>query len=153
MRNPLYTTFVDLKKAVDSVNRLGLWKIMQKFGCPQHFTHMVRQLHDEMMARITNSRIISEAFVVAIVVNQGCAFALTLISLMFTAMLMDAYRDEQPGIHIAYRTDEHLNGKRIQAATRLSAATVHDALSPDDCALSTKIEENKQRSMRLYVDP
>ncbi|VDL94979.1 unnamed protein product [Schistocephalus solidus] len=38
-------------------------------------------------------------------VNQGCVLAPTLFSLMFSAMLMDAYCDEQPGIRIAYRTD------------------------------------------------
>ncbi|VDL89544.1 unnamed protein product [Schistocephalus solidus] len=41
MRNNLYTTFADLKKAFDTVNRNGLWKIMQKIGCPERFTHMV----------------------------------------------------------------------------------------------------------------
>ncbi|VDM03957.1 unnamed protein product [Schistocephalus solidus] len=46
----LYTTFVDRTKAFDMVNRDGLWKVMQKFGCPERFTHMVRQFHDGMMA-------------------------------------------------------------------------------------------------------
>ncbi|BHF62952.1 hypothetical protein SprV_0200594100 [Sparganum proliferum] len=50
MRTHLYSTFVDLTKAFDTVNREGLWKIMQKFGCPERFTRMVRQLHDGMMA-------------------------------------------------------------------------------------------------------
>ncbi|VDL98158.1 unnamed protein product, partial [Schistocephalus solidus] len=34
MRTYLYTTFVDLTKAFDTVNCDGLWKVMQKFGCP-----------------------------------------------------------------------------------------------------------------------
>nr|VZI47633.1 unnamed protein product [Spirometra erinaceieuropaei] len=34
MRIHLYSTFVDLTKAFDTVNREGMWKIMQKFGCP-----------------------------------------------------------------------------------------------------------------------
>ncbi|BHF82815.1 hypothetical protein SprV_0802595400 [Sparganum proliferum] len=46
MRTHLYSNFVDLTKAFDTVNREGLWKIMQKFGCPERFTQMVRQLHD-----------------------------------------------------------------------------------------------------------
>ncbi|VDM02078.1 unnamed protein product [Schistocephalus solidus] len=32
MRTHLYTTFVDLMKAFDTVNHDGLWKIIQKFG-------------------------------------------------------------------------------------------------------------------------
>nr|VZI09500.1 unnamed protein product [Spirometra erinaceieuropaei] len=54
MRTHLYSTFVDLTKAFDTVNREGLWKIMQKFGCPERFTQMVRQLHDGDVA--TGSR-------------------------------------------------------------------------------------------------
>ncbi|BHF61155.1 hypothetical protein SprV_0100412700 [Sparganum proliferum] len=40
MRTHLYSTFVDLTKAFDTVNREGLWKIMQKFGCPERFIQM-----------------------------------------------------------------------------------------------------------------
>nr|VZI44597.1 unnamed protein product [Spirometra erinaceieuropaei] len=105
MRTHLYSTFVDLTKAFDTVNREGLWKIMQKFGCPERFTQMVRQLHDGMMARVTHNGAVSEAFAVTNGVMQGCVLAPTLFSLMFSAMLMDAYRDERPGIRIAYRTD------------------------------------------------
>ncbi|VDL93131.1 unnamed protein product [Schistocephalus solidus] len=43
-------------------------------------------------------------------VKQGCILAPTLFSLMFSAMLMDAYCDERPRIRIAYRMDgSHLN--------------------------------------------
>ncbi|BHF79472.1 hypothetical protein SprV_0702259200 [Sparganum proliferum] len=108
MRTHLYSTFVDLTKAFDTVNRKGLWKIMQKFGCPERFTQMVRQLHDGMMARVMDNGAVSEAFAVTNGVKQGCVLAPTLFSLMFSAMLMDAYRDERPGIRIAYRTDGQL---------------------------------------------
>ncbi|BHF63558.1 hypothetical protein SprV_0200655200 [Sparganum proliferum] len=97
MRTHLYSTFVDLTKAFDTVNREGLWKIIQKFGCPERLTEMVRQLHDGMMARVTDNGAVSEAFAVTNGVKQGCVLAPTLFSLMFSAMLMDAYRgDEHP---------------------------------------------------------
>nr|VZI17391.1 unnamed protein product [Spirometra erinaceieuropaei] len=35
MRTHLYSTFVDLTKSSDTVNREGLWKIMQEFDCPK----------------------------------------------------------------------------------------------------------------------
>uniref|UniRef100_A0A183TEF2 Reverse transcriptase domain-containing protein n=1 Tax=Schistocephalus solidus TaxID=70667 RepID=A0A183TEF2_SCHSO len=94
MQTHLYATFLDLTKAFDTVNRDGLWKFMQKFGCPEWFTHMVHQLRDGMMAHVT------EAFAVTKEVKQGCVLSPTLLSLMFSAMLMDTYRDEHPGIHI-----------------------------------------------------
>ncbi|VDL89073.1 unnamed protein product [Schistocephalus solidus] len=105
-----------------------------------------------MIARITDNGSVSEAFAVTNGVKQGCALAPTLFSLMFSAMLMDAYRDEQPGIRIAYRTDGHLlNSRRMQAPTRVSTTTVHDLLFADDCALNTVTEEDVQRSMDLFA--
>nr|VZI39478.1 unnamed protein product [Spirometra erinaceieuropaei] len=151
MRTHLYPTFVDLTIAFDTVNREGLWKIMQKFGCPERFTQMVRQLHDGMMARVTDNGAVSEAFAVTNGVKQGCVLAPTLFSLMFSAMLMDAYRDERPGIRIAYRTDGHLlNRRRMNFQSRVSTATVHELLFADDCALNTTSEVEMQRSMDLF---
>nr|VZI53039.1 unnamed protein product [Spirometra erinaceieuropaei] len=151
MRTHLYSTFVDLTKAFDTMNREGLWKIMQKFGCPERFTQMVRQLHDGMMARVTDNGAVSEAFAVTNGVKQGCVLAPTLFSLMFSAMLMDAYRDERPGIRIAYRTDGHLlHQRRMHFKSRVSTATVHELLFGDDCALNTTSEEEMQRSMDLF---
>nr|VZI46091.1 unnamed protein product [Spirometra erinaceieuropaei] len=70
---------------------------------------------------------------------------------MFSAMLMDAYRDERPGIRIAYRTDGHLlNQRRMNFRSRVSTATVHELLFADDCALNTTSEEEVQRSMDLF---
>nr|VZI52258.1 unnamed protein product [Spirometra erinaceieuropaei] len=151
MRIHLYSTFVDLTKAFDSVNREGLWKIMQKFGCPERFTQMVRQLHDGMTARVTDNGAVSEAFAVNKEVKQGCVLAPTLFSLMFSAMLMDAYRDERHGNRIAYRTDGHLlNQLRMHFQSRVSTTTVHELLFADDCALNTTSEEEMQRSMDLF---
>ncbi|VDM00392.1 unnamed protein product [Schistocephalus solidus] len=67
---------------------------------------------------------VSEAFGVTNGVKQGCVLAPNLFSLMFSAMLMDAYRDEPPWIRITYRTDGHLlNSRRMQAPTRVSTTT------------------------------
>ncbi|VDM01724.1 unnamed protein product [Schistocephalus solidus] len=105
-------------------------KVMRKFGCPERFAHMVHQLHDGMTVRVNDNGPVSEAFAVTNRGKQGCILAPTLFSLMFSAMLMDAYRDEQSGIRIAYRTDGHLlNSRRMQATTRVSTATVHDSPS------------------------
>ncbi|BHF66667.1 hypothetical protein SprV_0200968900 [Sparganum proliferum] len=151
MRTHLYSTFADLTKAFDTVNREGLWKIMRKFGCPERFIETVRQLHDGMMARVTDNGAVSEAFAVTDGVKQGCVLAPTLFSLMFSAMLMDAYRDERPGIRIAYRTDGHLlNQRRMHFQSRVSTTTVHELLFADDCALNTTSEEEMQRSMDLF---
>nr|VZI41690.1 unnamed protein product [Spirometra erinaceieuropaei] len=151
LRTHLYSTFVDLTKAFDTVNREGLWNIMRKFGCPERFTQMVRQLNDGMMAQVTDIGAVSEAFAVTSGVKQGCVLAPTLFSLTFSAILMDAYRDERPGIRIAYRTVGHLlNQRRMHFQSRVSTTNVHELLFADDFALNTTSEEEMQRSMDLF---
>ncbi|VDL95535.1 unnamed protein product [Schistocephalus solidus] len=62
MRTHLYTTFEDLTKALDSMNRDRLWKITQKFDCHDRFTQNASQLHDGITARVTDNGTVSEAF-------------------------------------------------------------------------------------------
>ncbi|VDL97585.1 unnamed protein product [Schistocephalus solidus] len=106
-----------------------------------------------MMARVTDNGTVSEAFAVTNGMKQGWVLAPTLFSLMFSAMLMDAYRDESPGFRITYRTDGHLlNSRRMQAPTQVSTNTVHDLLFADDCALNTVTEDDMQRSMDIFAN-
>ena len=102
----LYTTFVDLTKAFDTVSRDGLWKIMSKFGCPDKFIQVVRQLHDGMQAQVLDDRKSSTPFPVTNGVKQGCVLAPTLFSMMFSAMLTDAF--EKPTQ--AWTSDTELMG-------------------------------------------
>nr|VZI02831.1 unnamed protein product [Spirometra erinaceieuropaei] len=112
---------------------------------------MVRQLHDGMMARVTDKGAVSEAFAASNGVKQGCVLAPTLFSLMCSVMLKDAYRDECPGIRIVYRTDGHLlNQRRMHFQSRVSTTTVHELFFADDCALNTTSDEEMQWSMDLF---
>ncbi|VDM02514.1 unnamed protein product [Schistocephalus solidus] len=125
---------------------------MQNFGCPERFTRMVRQLHDDMIARVTDNGAVSEALAVTNGVKQDCVLALKLFSIMFSAMIMNAYRDERPGLRIAYRVDGRLFNQRwMHFNSRVSTATVHELLFPDDSALDATIEGGMQRSMDLFA--
>ena len=90
-------TFVDLTKAFDTVSRDGLWKIMAKFGCPPRYIAMVQQFHDGMQARVQYDGEYSEPFPVTNGVKQGCVMAPTLFSMMFSAILTDAFQDVDAG--------------------------------------------------------
>nr|VZI32425.1 unnamed protein product [Spirometra erinaceieuropaei] len=112
---------------------------------------MARQLHDGTMMRFTDYGAVSEAFTVTNGVKQGCFLTPTLFSLMFSAMLMDAYLDERLGIRIAYRTDGHiLKQRRMLFQSRVSTPTVHELLIADDCALNANAEEDTQKNTDLF---
>ena len=102
-RQDLCIPFVDLNKAFDSESRESLWKILAKFGCPEKFVKMVRLFHDDVVARVLNDGGSSEPFQVTNEVKLGCVLAPTPFSMMFAAMLMEAFKDSSTGIPIRYR--------------------------------------------------
>ena len=53
-------------------------------------------------------------------VKQGCVLASTLFSMMFSAMLTDAFQDGDNGIPIRYHFDGNLsNLRRLQAKSKM----------------------------------
>ena len=141
-------TFVDLTKAFDTVSRDGLWKIMAKFGCPPRFIAMVRQFHDGMQARVQNDGEFSEPFEVTNGVKQGCVLAPTLFSMMFSAMLMDAFQDSDTGFPIRYRFDGNIfNLRRLQAKTKVKTDVLDELLYADDMDKNANTEAKMQRAM------
>ena len=128
-------TSVDLTKAFDTVSREGLWKIMAKFGCPAKFIAMVRLFHDGMLARVQNDGEFSDPFPVTNGVKQGCVLASTLFSMMFSAMLTDAFQDGDNGIPIMYRFDgKFFNLRRLQAKSKVQTEVLDEFLFADDMA-------------------
>nr|VZI34625.1 unnamed protein product [Spirometra erinaceieuropaei] len=146
----LHTTFGDLTKAFNTLSRGRLWKIMQRFGCLEQFTRMVGQLHDRMMTRVTDKGATPEASAATNGVKQDCVLAPTLFSLPFSAVLVDAYHDERPGIRIAYRTDGHLLNSRLMQDAAVDDHGPRPALR-DGCLLNTTTEVDIQQSVDLLA--
>jgi len=146
--NDLYTSFIDLTKAFDTVCRDGLWKIMAKYGCPDKFITMVRQLHDGMLARVLHDGDLSESFAVTNGAKQGCVLGPILFIMLFSAVLHCAFTDSQDGIRIRYRTDGKLfNLRRLSAKTKVKEEVIRDLLYADDSALNTSAADKMQRSL------
>ena len=147
----LYSTYIDLTKAFDTVSRDGLWRIMVKFGCPPRFISMVRQFHVGMQARVRDNGAVSESFTVTNGVKQGCVLAPTLFSIMFSTMLSDAFRNGDVGIKINYRMDGKLfNLRWLKGKTKVMSEIIKDFLFADDCALNAGSEEDMQESVDKF---
>ena len=112
---------------------------------------MVRQFHDGMLARVLDEGDCSDAFPVTNGVKQGCILAPTLFSMMFTAMLSDAFCNNAENMKIKFRTDGRLfNLRRLQAKTKVEEEPVRDLLFADDCALNDATEAQMQQSMDCF---
>ena len=92
-----------------------------------------------MQARVLENGDASDPFQVSNGVKQGYVLALTLFSILFAAMLLDAFRDCDRGVFIQFATDGKLfNLRRLQAKTKLFEATLLDFLFAVGCTLSRK---------------
>ncbi|BHF77831.1 hypothetical protein SprV_0602094100 [Sparganum proliferum] len=113
---------------------------MQMFGRPQPIAHMVRQPHNRLMTRVMDNGAVHEAFAMSNEMKQGRELPPKLLGRMSAVMLLDAHRDDCPGIRIAYRTEERLlDCRQMQITLCLSTATVHDIPFTDDFPLTLAI--------------
>ena len=84
----------DLRR-LDTVSKEGLWRIMDKFSFPSKFITRVRQFDDGRMVKMMDNGEEADAFLVTNGVKQGCVLAPTLFSMVFSAMLVDTFRDHE----------------------------------------------------------
>jgi hypothetical protein len=95
-----------------------------------------------MMVKVLDDSDESEAFPITNGVKQGCILAPTLFSMVFSAMLTDAFQGSQDGVRLRYRTDGRLfNLRRMQAITKVKETVIRDLLFADDCALNAPTEQ------------
>ena len=98
-----------------------------------------------MQARVQENVDASDPFQVSNGVKQGCVLAPTLFSILFAAMLLDAFSDCDRGVYIQFRTDGKLfNLRRLQAKTKVFEAILREFLFADDCALRANSHEDMQ---------
>ena len=88
-----------------------------------------------------NDREFSEPSEVTNGVKQGCVMASTLFSMMFSAMLMDAFQDSDTGFLIRYRFEGNIfNLRRLQAKTKHQTDVLDELLYADDMDKNTSSE-------------
>jgi hypothetical protein len=141
----LYSVFIDLTKAFDTVNREALWVILRKLGCPEKFTTLIKLFHDEMTGEVLSEGEPSERFSISNGVKQGCVLAPVLFNLFFSQVLSHAVQDLDLGVYIRYRLDGSLfDLRRLTAKTKTMKRLILEALFADDCALLAHQESHLQ---------
>jgi exonuclease III len=132
----LYSVFIDLTKAFDTVNREALWTMLAKYGCPRKFVQIIRLFHDGMSGQVLSNGDQSGHFGITNGVKQGCVLAPVLFNLFFTCVLRHAVQDLQEGVYVRYRYDGSIfDLRRLNAKTKTLTELLQEALFADDCAL------------------
>ena len=90
----------------------------------------------------------SDPFPVTNGVKQGCVLAPTLLSMMFSAMLTDAFNDGDNGIPIRYRFDGKLfNLRRLQAKFKAQTEVLDEFVFADDMTKGAPTDEKMQKGV------
>ena len=144
-QQPLFLAFVDLTKAFDFVSRSGLFKILQKIGCPPKLLAIITSFHQDMQSTVCFDGATSNAFPVSSGVKQGCALALTLFGIFFSMLLQYAFVDCTEVVYVRTRSDGKLfNIARLRAKTKAYVVFIPELLFADDAALTSHSEEGLQ---------
>ena len=111
-----------------------------------------------MVARVQDNGETSDPFQSQTAVKQGCVLAPTLFSLMFSAMLTDAYRDSDVGVDINFRIDGGVfNPRRLKARTKTTSTTQRQLLDSSTwslCygpALTGGLNKGRENPRREYL--
>ena len=148
---PLFVVFVDFRKAFDMVDRQILWKVLQRYGCPQIFLEIIKQFHEGMRATVVVGGKESEPFDVTNGVRQGCVLAPALFSLFLTAVLRTAALEAAEGVSLVSRsTGKLFNLARLRARTKTLHVCVRELLYADDAALVAMSMEDLQQMVHQF---
>nr|XP_049705654.1 transposon TX1 uncharacterized 149 kDa protein [Helicoverpa armigera] len=126
-QTPLYIAFVDLNKAFDSA------------------------FHDNMQGSVIFDGLTTEAFSMNRGIRQGCVLAPTLFGIFFSAILIEAFKQCDIGIHLHTRKDGRLfNIQHLKSKNKRYDILVRELLYADDAALVAKSEQELQELVNRF---
>ena len=104
-----FLTFIDLKKAYDSIPRHAMWLALEKLGVPEQTIQLIRSFHDGMRARVRLEGMMIEEIQVQNGLCQGCCMAPVLFNL-YTCLTIERWLekvrgDEGVGMTIQYKLE------------------------------------------------
>eukprot|EP00397_Hematodinium_sp_SG-2012_P000576 GEMP01000577.1.p1 GENE.GEMP01000577.1~~GEMP01000577.1.p1 ORF type:complete len:1315 (+),score=230.29 GEMP01000577.1:2458-6402(+) len=143
----VFTCFVDLSKAFDSVPRKKLWGIMESMGFPKGFVRILSETHSDAKCKVRDSGKLSEGFKVQSGVRQGCSIAPLLFNLYFDVALRDALEGwEDEGIKVLYnQRAREVMGAGDEAEQNGGIVDINALLYADDCVICAPSEHELQR--------
>ena len=134
----LVSTFVDFKKAFDSINRKMLYAILLHYGIPEKIVEAIKNIYDESKASVSVNGKLSKAFKITTGVLQGDVLAPYLFIIVMDYVMNKSDCDKFGFIY------------KERESTRHPAKKISDLDYADDIALlETCIEHAKEQLAKL----
>ena len=141
-----YVSFVDLVKAFDSVPRAALFKVLRRYGMPDHFINIVIRLHADA---VVSYKLGKEEVEVKnkIGVRQGaCEGPILFIFVMAAAMETMEWPVPKP-MFCTSTENHHLHGERADRKRGARSFELFASLFADDCAVLFNSHEDMVKGM------
>ena len=146
-----FFTFIDLRKAYDSVPREAMWVALRKLGVPEAMVGLIRSFHEGMTAKIRLDGTLLDQISVRNGLRQGCCMAPVLFNL-FTCLVMERWQArlegaEGVGITLHHKYDQKLFRRYVRNA---SVRVLTECLFADDGVLLASSRTGAERAVMEY---
>ncbi len=129
----LFITYVDFKKAFDSIDRSMMFAILRNYGIPEKIVDAIRVLYDDSKCQVFLKGQLSEPFDVTTGVLQGDVLAPFLFIIVIDYVSTQAAGDFGFLTHKGNSVDT--SGRQMRTTTRIPDRKINDLAFADDIAL------------------
>ena len=141
-----FVAFVDLEKAFDRVPRAALFKVLRRYGLPDHFINVVIRLHADAVVSYKQGNAKIEVKN-RIGVRQGaCEGPILFLFLMAAAMETMEWPVAKP-VFCTSRANHSLHGERSDRKRDAYSFEFFASLFADDCAVLFESHDDMQKGM------
>jgi len=140
---PLFITFVDFKKAFDSIDRDMMFAILLHYGIPEKIVNAIRVLYDNSSSRVYIDGRESDPFNITTGVLQGDVLA------PFLFIIVIDYISKLSAGNYGYLTHKgsSTSGRTTRATTRVIDRKMNDLTFADDIAQLENDNEKAQKQL------
>ena len=139
---PIFITFVDFKKAFDSINREIMFSILRHYGIPEKIVNAIKTIYKNSRSAVIVEGNISEEFEVTTGVLQGDTLAPFLFIIVLDYVMRKAEADNTND------KGEHGFITNLRESVRRPATSINDLDFTDDIALLENSLEQSQLQLQ-----
>jgi len=159
---PVYSSYIDIKAAYDSVPRKTLWEVCSQYDIPKKLCRLLQALYSKTKAAVRVEGELTDWFDVKTGLRQGCLLSPLLFNVYIDHILRkalneleeeekklfgDEWEEKRAGIRIEYRMPD---GRRVCGDLVEGSERVLTLLYADDLALIADNAESLRRVVSIF---